>query len=206
MERAIELAPNNTDYREIVGVYYLQSSHPKGSLSHFQKILQIEPLRFKKIMDLVMGNSGRKMEIIPNQEIADSILPDDPAMLFRFANERLKEDPEVQKTVLEKASNLLGEEIPLYAKEVILQANIRYALGDTKGAIESLMAALKNNPMDDFSQYRVARWIFEMGDLKKAKEEAVKLMRLNDKNPAYTRLVKQINEEIKNQEASGERN
>ena len=201
MERAIELAPNNTDYREIVGVYYLQSGNAKAALPHFQKILQVAPRGFNKVMNLVMGNSGRQMEIIPNKDIAELILPDDPGMLFQFANERLKDDPEVQTFVLEKARRLIGDEIPLYAKEIILQANIRYALGDREGAIESLMAALKNNPNDDFSQYRVTRWIFETGDLTKAKKEADKLLDLNNKNPAYNRVVKEINSEIEQQRA-----
>ena len=145
---------------------------------------------------MLKGKTSRRMKQVSNREIFNSFLPDDPKMLLRFSNEWLRNDPEVKQLVLTKADELLSDVPQSRVEKILLRSDIRMERGDIQGALNDLQLALKSNPMDGKTQFRLAKCLMEQGELEKALEQAKKLLDLNRKNQAYNKLIKQIEKQI----------
>lgn len=197
MERAIQLAPNNSNYRMLAGVFYLQNGNVTAAAPHFRRYLELVPGSVSTVTGMLKGKTSRRMKQVGNREIFDSFLPDDPKMLLSFSKEWLRDDPQVKELVLTKADRLLSDVPQSRVEKILLRADIRMAKGDIPGALNDLRLALKSNPMDGKTQFRLARCLMEQGDLEQAQEQAKKLLDLNRNNQAYNNLIAQIERKIK---------
>ncbi len=196
VEHAISIAPNNSDYRMLVGIYYLQNGNVAAAAPHFRKYLELVPNQFTQLMKLFKGQTSRRVEMVNNREVLELVMPDNPRMLYQLATNWLQEDLDVREQALARADGLLGEGLPLRNPEILLRADIRLAQDNPGQAIDAMLAALKNNPMDEKTQYRVTKLLLEQGRLDEALDQGRRLIRLNKKKATYNDLVKQINAEI----------
>ncbi len=197
MERAIQLAPNNPNYRMIAGVFYLQNGDEKAAGTHLRRYLELLPNSVLSVIEMLKGKTSRRVQLVGNREIFDYFLPDDPKLLYRFSKKWLADDPEVRQLVLTRADELLSEVPQSRVEKLLLRADIRLDNGDLEGALNDLQLALKSNPMDGKSRFRLADLLFQQGKSEQALEEAKKLLDLNRKNQAYNALISQIEEEIR---------
>ena len=202
IERGIELAPRNSDYRLIAGIYYLQQGEIVSAARHLHKYLELLPGQFKMLISMLRGKTDRRLELVKNRDIFESIIPDNPRMLFEFYRLWLQDDPEVAQAVLEKADLLLQDVAFSRVEDVVLRADVRLAQGEKELAVEDLFMALKSNPMDDPTQYRLANLLLELGRLDESLKEAKKLPILKPQNRAYNELVEKIENAIMDKEIS----
>jgi tetratricopeptide (TPR) repeat protein len=192
IESAITLAPSNPNYRLIAGIYHLQNGHFQQAAPHLRKYLELIPRQFDPVVRLLKGESDHRVQRVSLEMINESVLPDDPRMLFDFARLHCGSDEVTKQLALERADELLGEVLPSRLNEVLLRAEIRLAKGETDLAIEAMLAALKSNPMDDKTQLRVARLMFQEKDYFRALQQARKLLRFDSHNAAYNELIRDI--------------
>ncbi len=206
IERGIELAPNNTSYRLIAGMFYLQAGDVQSAAKHFRKYLELAPNGLSRLMSILQGKTGRRLELVGNREIFESFIPADPNMLFEFYNRWLGDDAEVGSLVLEKAVNQLDAVSPLRIEDRSLRAKVLLALGRQEQALADLIYVLQSNPMDASTQYLVAKVLFEIGRWEEALKQAKKLLDINSKNRTYNELFETIETAILKREVLDQAN
>ena len=148
-------------------------------------------------MSLVTGRSIRRISPIDQELIFKKIIPENPKMLYRFAKSYLGEDSPHRLEVLEKADLILGEASLSKRNDVLLSGSIRLEKGDIDAGIEQLELAMVSDPGDQKTRARLVRLYLQQGMLDKAKEDAEYLHRINRRNPAFQKLLKEVDDAIK---------
>lgn len=200
-ERSIQLAPQNSNYRLLAAIYYLQTEDFKSAAPHLKKFLELRANDgdFNKVMQLLTGQTVHRIDEMPLKFVAEEIVPKDANLLYKFAKDWSARDPEAQQYALKTADELLGETMPAQTPLILLRADIRLEQGRKDLAIEAMLAALRGNPMDLNTQYRVADLLLEEGRYREALIEAKKLWSFNRQNDVYNSLIARIETELDRQ-------
>jgi len=82
--RTLAITPQNPKFRNIAGIYYLQSNRPQLAAEQFRQQLELQPRDFNDVMKIATGRSNRSTAPISAAVIGNTMLPDDPEMLFKY--------------------------------------------------------------------------------------------------------------------------
>ena len=175
IERTVAVAPANPKFRKIAGVYYLQSSRPDLAAGQFQQYLKLIPYRFRSVMNIATGMANRFIEPISPDVIRDSMLPDDPLIMFQYATEYQTTDPEQQQQTLQRAANILDNLDFRSTDENKLLGDIRRLQGEKEKAIKAYGDYLLIIPHDEQYLYRQALLLEKIGKYEEAFEKANRL-------------------------------
>ena len=203
MERAVAIAPCSIDTNLSVGSYFMQIGQPEKAAAYFRKCLDLDGRSFDEVLDTVSGRTGRGVPPMDIQLVYDVVLPDEPAMLHKYAMRYVGDDEHWQRMFLERADGLIGSASQSNMKELILSADIKLELGEYDDGVELLSMVLIGEPGDHKTRFRLGRLLFENGDLNGAKEHADYLYDLNRRNEEYEKFYEQVNravEEMKERE------
>ncbi len=197
VEKAIELAPGNPEYRLVGAVFYLQSGNVAGAAPHIKMHLELAPGNYKRTFELLYGRTPANSWQVSPREIFESMLPDDANLMFEFSKNWCESDPETQQLALNKTEAVVATmDMPEMGK-LKLKANIYLLKGETKLAIETMQSILNGNPLDENIRFRLANLLLQENEHEKALEEARHLVRANGVHRGYNQLLHKIESEIK---------
>ena len=195
IERALELAPSNPSFRKVAGVYYLQSGNVEGSVLHFRRYLELAPLQFRTLMNLVTGRTNRSMERVDDATI-NRIIPDNSAMLYEYVVNYMDPDSELRDSFLNRAIEVIENEEHSRREFDILSGDIQVELGDLDEAVEQYSRAMTSQPNDPQTRYKRAKLHVVLGSLDKALKDAEHLKRHAPSNATYNKFLKSIESAI----------
>ncbi len=171
IKRAIAITPMSPKYRNFAGIYYLQSNRPKLAAEQFRHELEQQPNHFNKIMAIATGSSNRSSQPISAEVIGNTMLPDDPAMLFKYATRFQIVSEEQKRNTLERAATLLDDLKLRDEKENKLLGDIRSLQGEPEKAIAAYNKYLILFPHDANYLNKRSKLLEEIGDYKLALED-----------------------------------
>jgi len=195
--RAIELAPANSDFRLLGGVYYVQSGDFDRAIPQFKRLLELAPNNLNLVMQVLTGRTGYSSYQVPVVEIFENLLPEDPRILYQFARNWCQSDQETKIRALEKAENLIPQIPGPQLSRLALAVDIQLAKGETERGIETMQAILTGNPLDERTRFRLAGILLQEQRLTEALEHSETLVRSNRTNTSYTNLRRRIESEIR---------
>ena len=221
-ERAIKLASSNTRNRLQAALFYLRSGNVDFAAPHLKHYLELDPSEYDFVVrllanqsvhsvrhfenndgSLVLDQSGRPVRSvgpISKRTVVEKILPNDPEMLFQFAVNQLEDDQDLRMQTLDRADELLADVTITDRKKLILKGRVKLEMGLFEEAIEPLGLAVRSIPADDETRFILAQAQLRYGAFTDAKENAVRIMRGDSRNPKYKALLKQVDLAILNEE------
>ena len=180
--RTLKITPQNPKFRNIAGIYYLQSNRPHLAAEQFRRQLELQPTDFNKVMRIVTGRSNRSTDPISAAVIGNSMLPDDPEMLYKYVTQYPIIDANQKQVTLERAANLLEnlDQRRHYTQDKLL-GDIRHQQNESEKALAAYNDYLFIVPHDLKYLHKRARLLEELGKYALALEDA---NRLSDRSPA----------------------
>ena len=200
VNHAVELAPGNPDLLFLAGMYHLQDGNLEEASDHLRRHLSLKPRSLNVVMRILLGETGYNSIPVSRELILTQIIPDDPMLLFRFAKEWCSNRISTRDQALSKAEQLLPQLQSTQQTKLALQADIQLLRDDQDAAIETMLAIIRGNPLDDRTRFRLANLLLQKGRLEEALEESKNLVRSNRTNKSYTGLLQKVETEIRKQE------
>ena len=197
VERTVAIAPSNPKFRNVVGIYYLQSGRPELAVKHLRKYLEFFPHKFSEIMDLATGRTNRSIMPLDPSLICEKLIPDDPSMLFKFVTNYNIVDQKQEFTALERAEKILQGREPRSPSEKILLGGILAKENKKREAIEEFSDYLRIRPNDLKILFRRAKLRMEIGEFELALEDTDKLVRKANKPKIYQEFARKLRRMIK---------
>ena len=188
LERAIELAPGNTDIRIAAGLLWLQQGQQDRACAQFKRALELRPKDFKKTLNTVFGLSRRFVDPLDAREVFDKVIPDEPRMLYQLATEYVEPESLLRLEILEKADLLLGEVSKANKNELLLSANLKLQLNLVDEGMELLNDVLVSYPGDNKVRYKLTELYLDIGQIENAEKELGKLLKSDSRNKQYKAL------------------
>lgn len=205
-ERAVSLAPANPSIRKRSFLYYLQAGMSDEAAPHVKKYLEMRPKEFEEILGMLLGRTALQIKPVNKKFLMESMLPDDPNMLYSFAEDFLDsseiKDATVRQITLENADDLLAGVSASQREDLILRGKVKIALGEFDDGIEQLELALRSNPSDARTRYILTETLFEQQDFETALEHAGRLKEQSPKNSKYKKILSRVKDEIEKQKAA----
>ena len=133
---------------------------------------------------------------VPQVKILESILPDNPLLVYQFAKFWCQSDPQAKTMALEKTLSLLKDSELGEQEKLKIRSSVYVERGETELAIETMAAILRGNPLEEEVRFQRAHLLFQAGRLQEALEEAQNLVRSNRMHRGYNQLLKHIESEI----------
>ena len=198
LDRGIELAPSNLNLLENVTYVYIQAQANELAAPHVKRLLEIDPKKFKKLIELLIFHLSSGDQTPDFQVILDRMLPDDPELLFEFADRYAPADSITQKMALERAEALLEKVSQSDVDVRVLLGRVRIALGDVSGGIDQLITAINSDPNNTDVRSDLVDILIEADRIDDALEQARELYRTNEKNRFFRQkldAVKRLYEE-----------
>ena len=196
IERALKLAPSNPSFRQVAGVYYLQSGNVQGAVPHFRRYLELLPLRHRNLMSLISGGTTRHMEQVDDATMA-KIIPDDAIMLHEYVVNYMDPNSPMRAQFLERALASIKNAEHSRREFDVLTGDIRFEQGDISGAVEEYDRAMTSQPNDPKTRYKRAKLLVELGRLDEAVKDAGHLVQHSGGNATYTKFLKSIESDIR---------
>lgn len=200
--RTTEIAPANPKFQNVAGIYYLQAGQPESAVKHLRKYLTLFPHKFNATMNLVSGRTNRAITPLDPEMICNELIPDDPAMLYRFVTTYQIADPAQKLAALGRAEDILRAMEHRDADNKILLGNILSAQDKKEEAIEEFSAYLRIRPNNLTYLKKRADLHVEIGQLKLALEDVEKLARKAVKPKAYKAYARKLRRMIDKRDRS----
>lgn len=205
-ERAVTLAPANPSIRKRAFLYYLQGGMSEAAGPHVKRYLTMKPRELKDILGLLMGRTALQVKPVNKKFLMENMIPDDPKMLYSFAQEFLDasdvKDATVRQITLEKADDLLADVSASQREDLILKGKVKIALGEIDDGIEQLELALRSNPGDHRTRYILTQTLVDQQEYESALEHASRLKESSQKNSKYKAMYSRVQNEIEKQKAA----
>jgi tetratricopeptide (TPR) repeat protein len=201
---ALRLAPNNVGLQYAAGLTKLFERKAEAASPHFQRILELVPEDYNRVIVLLKGFSGRITKPLDNRLIAEKVLPSSPALKFQFATTLLSADNPLRSELLDQAEELLKNVLPSDSKGLLLKADVLLAKGDRPGGIKQLEKTLVSDPYNHTNRLRLAGLLLEEGELLEARKHLEQLLNSDSKSSTYNNLMKKVNEQIEQERARSE--
>jgi O-antigen ligase/tetratricopeptide (TPR) repeat protein len=195
VEHAILLAPSNAQYRLLGAIFFLQERNVDAAAPHIRRFLELVP-DLTMPMDVLYARTPFNSFAVPPQVVFDQMLPENPVLIFSFAKNWCKTDPETRNRALEKIEELLVKSDIGELNKLKLRADVYLEKGEITSAIETMATILRGNPLDENVRFQRASLLLNEKRLPEALEEARNLIRSNRMNASYNRLLNQIESEI----------
>ena len=197
LQRTQELAPANSVTALICGILNLQAGRLDPACKNLKKCLQIDRKNYKHVVSV-------SVPFLPAQRIVDEILPDDPLVLYTFANRYMasKSMEPVKFDVFRRVINLLDEAPQWDRRSLGIKAEIQEELSDYEGAIKTRQLAVDLNPSVLALRYKLARLMIKNGDLDDAAVIARYLIRNDKNNKSFMKLYKRTRELVEQRNLS----
>ena len=179
--RTLAITPQNPKFRNIAGIYYLQSNRPQLAAEQFRQQLELQPRDFNNVMKIATGRSNRSTAPISAAVIGNTMLPDDPEMLFKYVTKFPITDANQKRNTLERAANLLEnlDQRRQYPQDKLL-GDIRRQQNEPEKALAAYNDYLFIVPHDLKYLHKRAVLLEELGKYELALEDA---NRLSDRSP-----------------------
>ncbi len=202
IERALQLAPSNANFRLVAGVHYLQSGNADAAAPHLRAFLQLMPEKFEYLMDLLTGRESRSITFVSEKLIGQEIIPDDPTMLYEYATTYLPSFSLEKKAILNRAIEILADTSHSRRELTILSGDIRTALQEPDLACQDYNQALISQPHDPKTRHKLVIALLEAGKTEEAFEEAKRLVDGSPSNGTYILLLKEIKSSLEQKRGS----
>ena len=108
IERTVAITPQSPKFRNLAGIYYLQSNRPKLAAEQFRHQLELQPRSFRRVLAITTGRSNRAIEPLSAEIISDIMLPEAPLMMYQFSSNRIV-SPDQKRSLLERAAKILDD-------------------------------------------------------------------------------------------------
>ena len=203
MERAIMLAPSQTNMKYLAGFYYLQTGNKKEAARHLRALLEIDPTQFTKVMRVIFGGSNRKFAAISEITVARDIVPDDPKLLYLLASKHLVAGSEAKSLALNRAERILADLSASDTEMVKLRAEVSFEKGNFADAIDQFESYLDARPQDYGVHLRVAQIHAMLEDLETSEVKLEYILRMCDDSIIKKRAFKMKQGIDEKQEALG---
>lgn len=185
LERSMRASPTNADFAYVIGLMYLQAGRTESACETWRMCISLQPKYFEQVMERVHYVANDRWMIEP-AVVYQSIVPDDPRLLYAFASQHLASEKygDMRRVCLERADALLGDgqSISSDPKTVWLEIQIKLGLGEKQAALDKMKWLLRLSP----SNIRVVDLRFQMAQLMEELDlipeayEEVKWLRKND--------------------------
>ena len=198
LDRGIELAPSNLNLLENVSYIYIQAEANELAAPHVKRLLEIDPKKFKKVVELLIFHMTSEEQQPDFQVILEQMLPDNPKLLFAFADRYAPADSITQKMALERAESLLENVSQSDVEVRVLLGRVRIALGDVNGGIDQLVTAINSDPNNTQVRSDLIDILIQADRIEEALDQANELYRTNEKNRFFRQkldAVKRLYEE-----------
>ena len=192
LDRGIELAPSNLNLLQNVVRTYVQAQAYELAAPHFKRLLEIDPRQFGKQMDTLLFHMTTGDDSPNFEMILDEMLPDDPKILFQFADKFAPADSAAQKNALERSELLLENVSQSDVQIRVLLGRVRLALGDVSGGIDELNTAINSDPNNNAVRSDLVDILINENRLEEALEHARELYRYNEKNRYYKQKYESV--------------
>jgi len=196
IERALTFAPANIEFRKLATAYYLQSDNPESAAAHVKKILELKPTEFRRILNVLVGRTNRSTAPVDPKLIVESMLPDDPQMLYELANKYYRKDSAEQLVLLERIADLIESAKVRNSKDVLLLGDIRFEQGEYKAAVTHYTSGLLSDPKDRSSRNRRAEAYFALGEFDEALADTKLLQEQGDNSSTLKDFIAKIENAI----------
>ena len=179
-ERALQLAPTNSSFRLLAAVTYFLSRNNRFATTHFKRYLELVPVKFKSVMEIVTGRTTLSVIPLSDEVIVDEVIPDDARMLFEFDSHYLADKVSVAESplrqrLLEKAITLIDDQKHARRDNAVLKGDIYSVQGKMEDAARQYDFALMSQPNDPKTRYKIALIYEDLGDLENASRHAQEL-------------------------------
>ncbi|MEM7784299.1 MAG: O-antigen ligase family protein [Planctomycetota bacterium] len=201
-ERAMRLAPYNGPFHRLAGFYYLQSGDVQKAAVHFRRVLDLRPNEFERLIKTITGATQAQFLTVPDEIIAEQILPDDPSMLYKFGAYFLPTDSPARNTVFNRACQLIDQKENLIRTDLVLLGNLSDRMGEYDEAADHYESALITQPNDPDTRYKRAQVLEKAGRLEEALVESKTLAKENREKDIYARYQRQLERKIREQKKS----
>ena len=194
IRRAVELSPSNSDLRFVAGKLHLQAGRVEQACQQWRECLELDPKAYGKIMLLA---SQTVYHEVSKEQIYSLIIPDDPALVFRFANSLNKNKYEsLRLSALNKSLELLKGHSATDFEKIRLSADVNFALGNEVNGLRDLSISVQLRPNNLRLRQLLATKLYAAGKYKEAREHAAVLVKKNSKSVSYQKLWKRINNKL----------
>ena len=192
IERTVAITPQSPKFRNLAGIYYLQSNRPKLAAEQFRHQLELQPRSFRRVLAITTGRSNRAVEPLSAEIISDIMLPEDPLMLYQFSSNRIV-SPAQKRSLLERAAKILDDlEFRRTDKQNKILGDIRSLQGELEKAIQAYGDYLLI--FHDDAQYlnKRAKLYEQLGKYNLALEDVNRLIELSDDPTKYRTRVREL--------------
>lgn len=203
LEKAIELSPQNPNFRFSTAMLFLHEGQGDEAARHLKHYLELKPNQLERVLNILTGKANRSIVPLDGRLIFDQVLGDDPSQLYAFAKDYVGSDQRLKREVLNKAIVELGDVSLSDPEKLILNANVHLELGDKEKGIEFLDSATRSDPNDHETRFRLASLLFEMGQVSAANEQVKRLLSINDRSSKYRQLKQRIDKKLEEAKGSG---
>lgn len=191
-ERAVKAAPTNPNFRLITAVYYLQTRRPALAGPHIRSYLELKPLDYLKVLEVLNGRSNRSFPPVDPRLIADQMLPDDPGMLLTLARDYFPEGSPKQLELLDRVIDTINAVEYPNQKQFVLLGNAQQLQGKKTEAVESFSNAIIRDPFDRKTRYKRANLLVELNRIEEALEDAKRLKESKPKTDKFTKFHEKL--------------
>lgn len=186
------MAPGSAALHGQAGHALLASGYPDLATERFRELLRLNPAEFWRVVTLIRGFSGRLPAPMDNARIVREVLPDDPQLLYAFAQGDFTDDPGLRDELLNRAMELLADVALSNHTLMVLKANVLLEKGDLESGTDALRAAMTSDPNDKIARYQLAERLLELGRPQEAEEHAGRLLEASPRYSPYVELNKRI--------------
>jgi hypothetical protein len=163
-QRAAQLVPNDPGLWYVCGEEAL-AKQPDQAWKYWQRSLALSD----RYLSPILENSAARLG--PHQ-ICDQVLPRDPNLLLKAAQELYPQSTAERQPFLDQALSLLEKQRgPLSAKELYVKASILCALHRGEEASRAYQAALAQEPRQANWRLELARLFYQQRRLREARRE-----------------------------------
>ncbi len=199
MERCLKLAPMHPPTLLGVGSVYLLGEDSERAVQILKQTLQFNPKLFSQVMQLASGKFS-------NREIADRLIPDDPALLVQFSEQINGTDQEILRSeLLARSLELLAEQTLVDGKALRLKLKIEVQLEDFEAAVDTIQELIRYAPQENRLYHRLAILQANAGDFAGAINTAGTLVRRDgrEKHRGLLRQIEQLRQQHLQEQLEG---
>lgn len=198
MDQAIEISPKNIRLRLMAGIHYLQSGNKQKAAQHIKTYLQLSPRGYNYVAQLLSGKTTRKIASLSNDAVIKEFLPEDPAMLYRYATSNLSPDSPAYKDAMKLADVLLQDASPSDHQAIVLSGDVKLRLNQPELAVQQYERALITRPSDHKTQILLIGLLDSLERYEDAAERLEDLIESDFKNSdKYRNLLYDIKEKLR---------